>query len=117
CVGFKRTRPRSNASHERDARPTLAIPRSATLRGPMPPILPAQPPRLARELKEMLRLALPLVTGQLSAIGMNVIDAMLAGHLDAHTLGAVAVGTSVWSLALVAAIGVMLALPPSVAQL
>lgn len=65
----------------------------------------------------MLRLALPLVTGQLSAIGMNVIDAMLAGHLDAHTLGAVAVGTSVWSLAIVAAIGVMLALPPSVAQL
>ncbi|HKE49805.1 MAG TPA: MATE family efflux transporter [Rhodanobacteraceae bacterium] len=83
----------------------------------MPPILRAQEPRLARELKEMLRLALPLVTGQLSAIGMNVIDAMLAGHLDAHTLGAVAVGTSVWSLALVAAIGVMLALPPSVAQL
>ncbi len=83
----------------------------------MLPILPANRPRLARELKEMLRLALPLVTGQLSAIGMNVIDAMLAGHLDAHTLGAVAVGTSVWSLAIVAAIGVMLALPPSVAQL
>jgi MATE family multidrug resistance protein len=83
----------------------------------MNPILPAQRSRLAHELKEMLRLALPLVTGQLSAIGMNVIDAMLAGHLDAHTLGAVAVGTSVWSLALVAAIGVMLALPPSVAQL
>lgn len=83
----------------------------------MPTILLDRRPRLARELKEMLRLALPLVTGQLSAIGMNVIDAMLAGHLDAHTLGAVAVGTSVWSLALVAAIGVMLALPPSVAQL
>ncbi len=83
----------------------------------MPILLRAQRPRLARELKEMLRLALPLVTGQLSAIGMNVIDAMLAGHLDAHTLGAVAVGTSVWSLALVAAIGVMFALPPSVAQL
>ena len=65
----------------------------------------------------MLRLALPLVFGQLSAVGMNVIDALLAGHLDAHTLGAVAVGTSVWSLAIVAAIGVMLALPPSVSQL
>ena len=36
----------------------------------MLPILPANRPRLARELKEMLRLALPLVTGQLSAIGM-----------------------------------------------
>jgi MATE family multidrug resistance protein len=83
----------------------------------MPAILRAHRPRLARELKEMLRLALPLVFGQLSAVGMNVIDAMLAGHVDAHTLGAVAVGTSVWTLALVAVIGVMMALPPSVAQL
>jgi MATE family multidrug resistance protein len=48
---------------------------------------------------------------------MNVIDALLAGHLDAHTLGAVAIGTSVWSLAIVTAIGVMMALPPSIAQL
>jgi MATE family multidrug resistance protein len=83
----------------------------------MPIILRDRQPRLARELREMLRLALPLVFGQLSAIGMNVIDAILAGHLDAHTLGAVAVGTSVWSLAIVSAIGVMLALPPSIAQL
>ena len=43
---------------------------------------------------------------------MNVVDAVLAGHLDAHTLGAVAVGGSVWTLALVAVIGVMLALLP-----
>jgi len=80
-------------------------------------ILRDRRPRLARELREMLRLALPLVFGQLSAIGMNVIDAVLAGHLDAHTLGAVAVGTSVWTLAIVSVIGVMLALPPSIAQL
>ena len=74
-------------------------------------------PRLARELRATLRLAVPLVLGQLSAIGMNVIDAVLAGHLDAHTLGAVALGAGTWSLAIVAAIGVMMALPPSVAQL
>ncbi len=55
--------------------------------------------------------------GQLAAIGMNVVDVVLAGHFDAHTLGAVAVGASVWTLAVVAAIGVMMALPPSVAQL
>src|SRR4249919_3084051 len=84
---------------------------------PMPSILALDRSRLTREAGETLRLALPLMAGQLSAIGMNVVDVMLAGHLDAHTLGAVAVGTSVWSLALVAAIGVMLALPPSVAQL
>ena len=83
----------------------------------MPTILHRHRPRLARELKETLRLAVPLVLGQLSAIGMNLIDALLAGHLDAHTLGSVAVGASVWSLAIVAAIGVMMALPPSVAQL
>ena len=83
----------------------------------MPTILHRHRPRLARELRETLRLAVPLVLGQLSAIGMNLIDALLAGHLDAHTLGAVAIGASVWSLALVAAIGVMMALPPSVAQL
>lgn len=75
------------------------------------------PPRRARELREMLRLAVPLVLGQLSAVGMNVVDALLAGHVDAHTLGSVAVGTSVWAISIVVAIGVMMALPPSVAQL
>lgn len=74
-------------------------------------------PRLAGEIASTVRLALPLVLGQLSAIGMNVVDTLLAGHLDAHTLGAVAVGTNLWALTIVIAIGVMLALPPSVAQL
>jgi len=83
----------------------------------MPIILHSRRQRLARELRDTLRLALPLVFGQLSAIGMNVIDALLAGHLDAHTLASVAIGASVWSLAIVTAIGVMMALPPSVAQL
>ena len=79
--------------------------------------LHARTVQLAGELKPMLRLALPLVFGQLSAVGMNVVDAVLAGHLDAHTLAAVAVGTSIWSLVIVTAVGVMMALPPSVAQL
>lgn len=83
----------------------------------MPAILPIDRSRLARELAATLTLAAPLVLGQLSAIGMNVIDTMLAGHLDGHTLGAVAVGTNVWVLAIVVVIGVMMALQPSVAQL
>lgn len=73
--------------------------------------------QLRTEFKETVALAAPLVFGQLFSIGMNVIDTLLAGHFNAHTLAAVAVGTSVWSLAIVTAIGVMLALPPSVAQL
>ena len=74
-------------------------------------------PRFARELWETIVLALPLVVSQLSAVGMNAIDAVLAGHHAAATLGAVAIGASIWSLAVVVAIGVTMAVPPSVAQL
>jgi MATE family multidrug resistance protein len=80
------------------------------------PISPTLPPRLRRELRETLRLAAPLVLGQLSAVGMNVVDTLLAGHYSAQTLAAVAIGTNVWMLAIVSAIGVMLAMPPSVAH-
>jgi MATE family multidrug resistance protein len=72
---------------------------------------------IVREIGPTLRLAGPLAAGQLFAIGMNVVDAMLAGHLGAHVLGAVAVGASVWTFPLMAIVGVMMALPPSVAQL
>ncbi len=80
-------------------------------------ILSTDRPRLASELVATVRLALPLVLGQLSTIGMNLIDTVLAGHLDAHTLGAVALGSNVWVLALIIIIGMMMALQPSIAQL
>ncbi|MBL8300040.1 MAG: MATE family efflux transporter [Rhodanobacteraceae bacterium] len=73
--------------------------------------------RLAQECADTVRLALPLIAGQLSGVGMTVVDTMLAGHLDAHTLGAVSVGANFWVLAFVAALGVSMALSPSVAQL
>jgi MATE family multidrug resistance protein len=73
--------------------------------------------RLAHEMRATVHLALPLILAQLAAIGSNVIDAVLAGHVSAHVLGAVAVGASIWSLAIVSGIGMMMAVPPSVAQL
>ena len=73
--------------------------------------------RLLYETRATVRLALPLVCAQLAAIGSNVIDTVLAGHVSAHVLGAVAVGANIWSLAIVSGIGVMMAVPPSVAQL
>lgn len=73
--------------------------------------------RVAREIRATVRLALPLMLAQLASVGTNMVDAMLAGHHSAHVLGAVAVGTSVWSLATFSGIGVMLAVPPSVSQL
>lgn len=73
--------------------------------------------RFAREMRATVKLALPLIAGQLSAVGMSAVDIALAGHFNAHTLAAVAVGANVWVLGLVCAIGVMMALSPSVAQL
>lgn len=79
----------------------------------------AGPERLTfgRELRETFVLALPLILSQLMAVGMNAIDAMLAGHHSAVTLGSVAVGAGIWSIAIVVAIGVTMAVPPSVSQL
>ncbi|QAU24888.1 MATE family efflux transporter [Dyella sp. M7H15-1] len=73
--------------------------------------------RASREIGDTVRLALPLILAQLAAVGSNVIDAVLAGHVSAHVLGAVAVGTSIWTLAIVLGIGMMMAVPPSISQL
>lgn len=83
----------------------------------MASILALDRARLARETRATVVLALPLIAGQLSAVGMGAVDVALAGHYNAHTLAAVAVGANVWTLGLVAAIGVLMALSPSVAQL
>lgn len=73
--------------------------------------------RVSREIGATMRLALPLILAQLAAVGSNVIDAVLAGHVSAHVLGAVAVGASIWSLAIVSGIGMMMSVPPSISQL
>ena len=77
-------------------------------------------PRLAtaaREMRATIRLAGPLIGGQLCLIAANVVDLVLAGHLGARVLGAVAVGASIWSFALIALSGLMMAVPPTIAEL
>ncbi|RAP58276.1 MATE family efflux transporter [Oleiagrimonas sp. MCCC 1A03011] len=73
--------------------------------------------RVARETGALLRLALPLIAAQLAAVGTNVVDAMLSGHLNAHVQAAVTTGAGIWTLAILIGIGTMLAVPPTVAQL
>src|SRR5262249_13873329 len=72
--------------------------------------------RLKREAWQSLVLALPIVVGQLTSVGMTVVDTALAGHLDPGVLAAIAVGGAVWSLALVTLLGLMLGLAPLVAE-
>lgn len=83
----------------------------------MSQILALDRAHFARDIRATVKLALPLVAGQLSAVGMSAVDVALAGHYNAHTLAAVAVGANVWVLGLVSAVGVMMALSPSVAHL
>ena len=73
--------------------------------------------RLWRETRTSFRLALPLAVGQLAAMAMSIVDSVLAGRHGAVTLAAVAVGSALWTVALLVGIGVMMAVPPTVAQL
>jgi MATE family multidrug resistance protein len=73
--------------------------------------------RVRREAGATVRLALPLIVAQLSAMAPNAIDAILAGHFSAHVQAAVVTGTSIWVLALVLALGTMMSVSPTVSQL
>lgn len=74
-------------------------------------------PSLGREVRATLRLALPFIAAQLTSIGSSLIDVVMAGHQSAHTLAAVAVGANIYTLPLMAIVGLMMAMPPSVSQL
>lgn len=80
----------------------------------------ANAPRAARaraELRATTLLAAPLVVGQLSSMGMNVVDTVLAGRHGTRTLAAIGIGAPTWSLVILLCVGVLMAVPPSVAQL
>lgn len=72
--------------------------------------------RLLGEVRATGTLALPLVLGQLSSVAMTMVDTLLAGHHGRLTLAGVAVGGAVWTLVLLVLIGVLMAVPPFVAQ-
>lgn len=71
---------------------------------------------LKSEIGAVTTLALPVVLGQLCAMGMNVADTILAGRHSAHTLGVVGVGSAVWSLVIIVVLGFLFAVPPIVAE-
>lgn len=73
--------------------------------------------RLWREMRVSFALALPLVLGQASSMAMNIVDTVLAGRHGPVTLAAVGVGSAVWSVVILVSIGVLMAVPPTVAQL
>lgn len=77
---------------------------------------PPQPP-LSHEVRRTLVLAAPLVIGQLTNFGMNFVDTVMAGRLGTVDLGAIAVGSAVWSAGVLFTLGVLLAVSATVSQL
>ena len=63
-----------------------------------------------------LRLAAPIVAGQLAAVGMSFVDTVMAGSLNATTLAAVAVGSAAWIGPLILIIGILTSVTATVAQ-
>src|SRR5688572_6744846 len=72
---------------------------------------------LTREARTTFVLALPLIFGHVSTGLIGFVDSVLAGRHSANTLAAVAVGSALWSVAIILLIGVLLSLPPTVSQL
>lgn len=76
-----------------------------------------QPTGLSHEVRRTLVLAAPLVIGQLTNFGMNFVDTVMAGRLGTVDLGAIAVGSAVWSAGVLFSLGVLLAVSATVSQL
>lgn len=68
------------------------------------------------EVRENLKLALPLIAAQLAGVGMGVTDTLMAGHLGPHELAAVAVGSNLNVLPLVFCLGLFMAASAIVSQ-
>ncbi len=66
---------------------------------------------------ELLHLAWPMLIAQLAVMAGGVIDTIMAGRLGAVDLAAVGIGTSIYFTVFVTAMGVLLALTPTVAHL
>lgn len=73
-------------------------------------------PIVRREVSALWQLAWPILIGQLATVGMNVADVAMAGHASALDLAGVALGVSVWHIAIVTLMGLFMAVNAVVAQ-
>jgi MATE family multidrug resistance protein len=71
---------------------------------------------IAAEIRALWRLAWPMLIGQIATIGMSVADVAMTGHASAEDLAAVSLGASVWTIVMVTAMGVMMAVNAVVAH-
>jgi MATE family multidrug resistance protein len=69
------------------------------------------------ELRQLLRLALPMTLTQMSQMGMGVADTIMAGRVSAADLAGVALGGNLFWPTLMFLAGIIMSITPSVSQL
>lgn len=69
-----------------------------------------------RELRDVTRLAGPIVVVQVGLMLMGVVDTAMVGHIDDTALGGVALGNLLWIVVTMPGQGTLMALDPLVAQ-
>jgi MATE family multidrug resistance protein len=67
-------------------------------------------------LRQLIKLAGPVLVSQLAVMANGVIDTMMAGHLSSTELAGLGLGTSIYIIAYVSLLSVLLGLSPIVAQ-
>ena len=70
-----------------------------------------------RHITQTIKLSLPLIISQITVVAMTFVDTVMAGRLGSVTLAAVAVGSSLWSTAILFVFGILMAIPSVVAAM
>lgn len=78
--------------------------------------LSLMPKSTRRELMALVRLALPIVGAQVAAMGMGVMDSIMAGRLSSQALAGVGLGANIFWPSQVIFWGLLLAIPPIASQ-
>jgi len=73
-------------------------------------------PAIRVETAALWQLAWPILIGQLATVGMGVVDVAMAGHASAQDLAGVSLGVSIWHLAIITLMGILMAVSPIVSQ-
>jgi multidrug resistance protein, MATE family len=73
-------------------------------------------PHLKSDLRAIFIVGGPLIVNNLSSIGVNVADTLMAARLDSNQLAAVAIGSGVWIAFFLLGLGTIMAIGPTVAQ-
>ena len=72
---------------------------------------------LYNDIKKIISITVPILVAQLSTMGINFINTMMAGHAGTDDLAGVSVGTGLFFPFEAAAIGLLMAGTPIIAQL